>query len=58
MTSGDLEHLLAALREVSDRRAAAEPGTDERAELDDQLLAVQDRIRYWSDDQDDDAPSG
>jgi hypothetical protein len=50
MDSGDLERLLANLREVADRRAASEPGTEERAELDDALRAVQDRILYWSDD--------
>ena len=56
-TSGDLEHLLNNLREIADRRAATEPGTEERAELDDALRAVQDRILYWSDDLPDEAPS-
>ena len=50
MDSGDLERLLSNLREVADRRAATEPGTDERAELDETLRAIQDRILYWSDD--------
>jgi hypothetical protein len=50
MHPGDLEHLLSRLREIADHRAATEPGTDERAELDDALRAVQDRILYWSDD--------
>jgi hypothetical protein len=56
-TSGDLEHLLNDLREIADRRAATEPGTEERAELDDALREVQDRILYWSDDLQDEAPS-
>lgn len=58
MMSGDLEQMLAALREISDRRAAAEPGTEERAELDGELLTVQDRIRHWSEDEPDEEPSG
>jgi hypothetical protein len=51
MTSpGDLEQLLDSLRSVSDRRDATEPGTEERQALDEQLRTVQERIRYWSDD--------
>ena len=50
MDTGDLEHLLSNLREISDRRAATEPGTEERAELDEALRAIQDRIVSWSDD--------
>ena len=50
MDTGGLEDLLSNLREISDRRAATEPGTEERAELDDALRAIQDRIVYWSDD--------
>jgi hypothetical protein len=58
MDSGDLERLLSNLREIADRRAATEPGTEERAELDEALRAVQDRILYWSaDDLVDEAPS-
>ena len=59
MTSGGLEQLLTELHEVAHRRAATEPGTQERAELDVALLAVQERIRSWSDDEPrDDSPSG
>ena len=50
MDTGDLEHLLCNLREISDRRAATEPGTEDRAELDEALRAIQDRIVYWSED--------
>ncbi len=59
MTSRNLEDLLTELHAVADRRAASEPGTDERAELDHALLAVQERIRNWSDDEPrHDSPSG
>jgi len=57
MDSGDLERLLSHLRQIADRRSASDPGTDERAELDDALRAIQDRILYWSeDDPPDEAP--
>ena len=57
MHPGDLEDLLSSLREIADRRAATEPGTEERADLDDALRAVQNRILYWSDDDLADEPS-
>jgi hypothetical protein len=50
MESGDLERLLSNLRDIADRRSASDPGTEERAELDEALRAIQDRILYWSDD--------
>ena len=50
MESGDMEQLLSELREIADRRAASDPGTEERADLDDALRAVQDRILRWSSD--------
>ncbi len=53
MESGDLERLLMDLREIADRRSASEPGTEDRAKLDEALRAIQDRILYGSDD---DAP--
>jgi hypothetical protein len=59
MESGELERLLTNLREIADRRAASDPGTEERADLDDALRAVQDRILRWSaDDLGDEAPTG
>jgi len=50
MDSGDLERLLSDLRKIADRRSASDPGTDERAELDEALRAIQDRILFWSDE--------
>ena len=49
-TSADLEQLLDSLRSVSDRRDASEPGTEQRKVLDEQLRDVQERIRYWGND--------
>ena len=54
-SSGDLEQLLDSLRWVSDSRDASEPGTEQRTLLDEQLRDVQERIRYWSDDDNDGA---
>ena len=48
MESGELERLLSNLREIADRRAASDPGTAERADLDDALRSVQERILRWS----------
>ena len=57
MATGDLKQLLFELRDVSRRRDAALLGTAERGDLDDALRAVQNSIRYWSDDEtEDDAP--
>jgi hypothetical protein len=49
-----LEDLLADHRSLASRRAATEPGTRERTELETKLLAVQRQIRYWSDDEHED----
>ena len=58
MDSGDLERLLSHLHEIANRRSASEAGTEERAELDEALRAVQNRILSWSDDDPpDEAPS-
>jgi hypothetical protein len=47
MESGELERLLTDLRDIADRRAASDPGSTERADLDDALRVVQDRILRW-----------
>lgn len=47
MEAGELERLLSSLREIADRRAASDPGSTERADLDDALRTVQDRILRW-----------
>jgi len=42
--------MLSDLREISNRRSASDPGSEERAELDEALRTIQDRILYGSDD--------
>jgi hypothetical protein len=48
----DLTDLLADHRTVAAEREAAEPGTEERERLDDELLSLQRRILFWSDNVD------
>ena len=56
MPDRDLVDLLGEHRDLVGRRRETDPGTPERAAVDEELQTVQHEIRFWSDETPDETP--